>query len=74
MNTSTEQGMQDAVKWTNNCMGLLRVGGVWTVPRSGMIIEKIDHRVCRITEGESPDEIIKQVLLKGGWTIQTGET
>jgi hypothetical protein len=67
----TEEGMANAIAWTNRTLGLLHEGGSWIVPRSGMLVRVLSHRdkLVRVLEGETPDPSIPRVLKAAGWTI-----
>lgn len=66
----TEEGMKNAVTWTNNCMALLRDGGTWIVPRSGTVVTRIDKRRVRVREF-IPDPSIKRVLIAAGYDVNS---
>lgn len=66
----TEEGMKNAVTWTNNCMALLRNGGTWIVPRSGTVVTRIDKTHCRVREF-IPDPSIKRVLVAAGYNVSS---
>jgi hypothetical protein len=67
----TEEGMANAVAWTNRTLGCLNEGGIWMAPRSGMsvcVLSHADKRV-RVLQGHLPDPSIIRVLKAAGWTI-----
>lgn len=70
MNLDTKAGMEAAVAWTNNCMSLLKDGGVWCVPRSGtqVLVLSYAKRRCLVT-CTLPDPVIERVLRAAGWTV-----
>lgn len=70
MNLNTKEGMRAAVAWTNNCMGMLKDGGVWIVPRSGtqVLVLSCQKRHCLVT-CTVPDPSIERVLRAAGWTV-----
>jgi hypothetical protein len=67
----TEEGMANAVAWTNRTLETLNDDGIWIVPRSGMLIRVLSHsdKVLRVLEGETPDPSIPRVLNAAGWTL-----
>ena len=67
----TEEGMANAIAWTNRTLETLNDDGIWIVPRSGMLIRVLSHsdKVLRVLEGETPDPSITRVLKAAGWTI-----
>jgi hypothetical protein len=67
----TEEGMANAVAWTNRTLETLNDDGIWIVPRSGMLIRVLSHsdKVLRVLEGETPDPSIPRVLKAAGWTL-----
>jgi hypothetical protein len=70
VNLDTKEGMDAAVAWTNNCLSMLKDGGVWIVPRSGtqVLVLSYAKRSCMIT-CTIPDPTIQRVLLAAGWTV-----
>ena len=67
----TEEGMANAIAWTNRTLETLNDDGIWIVPRSGMLIRVLSHsdKVLRVLEGETPDPSIPRVLKAAGWTL-----
>jgi hypothetical protein len=67
----TEEGMASAIAWTNRTLETLKDGGIWIVPRSGMLIRVLSHsdKVLRVLEGETADPSIPRVLKAAGWTL-----
>jgi hypothetical protein len=70
VNLDTKAGMAAAVAWTNNCLSMLKDGGVGIVPRSGTQVRVLSYakRSCMIT-CTLPDPTIQRVLLAAGWTV-----
>ena len=66
----TEEGMKNAIKWTNSALALLRDGGTWIVPRSVTVVTRIDETHCRVREFV-PDPSIKRVLLAAGYVVNS---
>ena len=65
----TEEGMKNAVVWTQNLLSQIRDGGTWMVPRSGTVIT-VDHTKNRIfLTGLLPDPSITRVLVAAGYTV-----
>lgn len=66
----TEEGMKNAINWTNITLGHLADGGRWYVPRSGTIITVVDRlgKRCAIFS-DSPDPSLMHVLGAAGWTF-----
>lgn len=75
MDLDTEEGMADAIAWTNNTMSNIREGGVWGIPRSGMYVQVLTHtpKVCKLVPGFAPDPSVVRVLQACGWTIYIKE-
>jgi hypothetical protein len=71
MNINTKQGMQDAVRWTENLFNQIKPGGTWMVPRSGTVLQ-IFHsaKLVRITAGPVPDPSLARVIEAMGWTVE----
>lgn len=70
-NLNTDEGLQNAVRWTNSTMALLSDGGRWAVPRSGTIItvvNRLDKQYDIISD--TPDPTLIHVLGAAGWTIR----
>lgn len=69
-NLDTDEGMANAVLWTNNTLALLRDGGIWYVPRSGTVVTVVGHadKTARV-RSFVPDPSIERVLRAGGWSI-----
>lgn len=65
----TEEGMNNAKKWTMALLSRLNDGGTWAVPRSGTLV-RIDRasNTCRVV-GLIPDPSIERVLLALGYTV-----
>jgi hypothetical protein len=70
----TPTGMKNAVTWTKRMLKDLNIGGVWAVPRSGMMIRKIAEDRVEITEGYADDFSIPKVLAKAGFKITVKES
>ncbi len=70
MDLDTEDGMANAVAWTQHTIAHVRDGGVWAIPRSGMLV-RINHtnKTAIITEGFLPDTAIPRVFKAMGWTV-----
>lgn len=68
-NIDTEEGMANAVEWTEKAFAVLADGGRWIVPRSMSIYEvnKTDKTVRRI-RGMYPEPVIRRVLIAAGYT------
>ena len=66
----TKQGMNNAIKWTQQMFDTLNDGASWGVPRSGTLvrINKTD-RIATITVGFAPDPSLKRVIEAMGWTV-----
>lgn len=66
----TPGGMSNAIVWTNQCLNLLRDGGVWTVPRSGTVVTVVSHASkTLLVSSARPDPSITRVLREGGWNV-----
>lgn len=71
----TEQGLANAITWTNNHMAQLKEGGSWLIPRSGAIVTVISHspKTAILTEGWFPEYAVERVLKAGGWALTSKE-
>ena len=69
MNLDTEQGMQEAMEWTTNFIGMINEGGVWAIPRSDALyqIYHKEQRVVRLTP--SFDGPTERVFRKLGFDV-----
>ena len=69
-NLDTTEGMNAAVKWTQETFDLMNEGGSWGIPRSGTTvrINKKD-KIATITLGFMPDPSIRRVIEAMGWTV-----
>lgn len=68
----TEEGMANAMRWTQAMVDNLKEGGVWAIPRSGTMVtikSKADKTV-RISAGFMPDKSIARVFERMGWSIE----
>jgi hypothetical protein len=67
----TEEGMANAIAWTNRTLEILNDGGVWGVPRSGMLVRMVSRKdkKVRVIDGLLPDPSIPRVLKAAGWTL-----
>jgi hypothetical protein len=68
---TTKEGMNNAVAWTKNALALLRIGGVWGVPRSGVIVRKTGSASVEISD-PAADPSIAHVLRMAGFSVNTG--
>lgn len=67
---NTDEGMGNAVRWTQATFATIKNGGKWAVPRSGTIVTiEHDHKTAYIQKGHTPDECIEQVIKAMGWTV-----
>jgi hypothetical protein len=67
---NTKDGMNNAVKWTQDMFDTVNDGGVWMVPRS-MTMVRINKkdRIATIIVGFTPDPTIKRVIEAMGWVV-----
>ena len=66
----TTQGMNNAVKWTQQMFDVLRDGASWEIPRSGTLVRiNKNEKIATITPGFCPDPSIKRVIEAMGWTV-----
>lgn len=70
-NIDTEEGLANAVKWTNHVFSLIVDGGRWIVPRS-MSAYEINHgtKTVRRVLGAFPEPIIERVIKAAGWKYE----
>jgi hypothetical protein len=66
MNLDTPEGMKAAIAWTNNQMSLLKLNGLWVIPRTGTMVRKTGKRTCTV---RGDDESTERVLKAAGWVI-----
>lgn len=66
----TQEGMANAVAWTNQMVNHLKDGGVWAVPRSHTLVTIVskEQKQVLIREG-LPDPSIARVFNAMGWTV-----
>lgn len=71
----TPEGMTNAVQWNNKQLARVTDGGIWIVPRSGLIVRVVDgmRKVASIREGHTPDPSVRRVMVAAGWTVQDAE-
>lgn len=67
----TEDGMANAIAWTDNLFSTIKEGGTWFVPRSSTWM-KVSHarKEVTITDQWIPDPSINRVVQAMGWTIK----
>lgn len=65
----TREGMSNAVLWTRNTLALLRVGGVWGVPRSGVMVTKTGFDSVALSDADA-DPSITRVIKAAGFSIE----
>ena len=67
----TKDGMANAVKWTTEHFAKLKDGGMWLVPRSGVMVQ-VNHadKTAPLHTGVMPDPSIKRVIKAMGWTVK----
>lgn len=65
----TEEGLANAIEWTNNALAHLKEGGAWYVPRSCSIVKVVSHERKQIELAcLLPDPSLRRVLKEAGWT------
>lgn len=70
-NLDTEQGMANAVLWTQALFERINNGGTWVVPRSGTIITvHHNNKTATIKSGHTPDPSLKRVIKAMGWDVK----
>ena len=71
----TDEGMANAIAWTNNHMAQIKEGGAWLIPRSGATVTVVNHspKVAIFTEGWFPEYAVGRVLKAGGWALMSKE-
>jgi hypothetical protein len=76
MNIDTPEGMDQAVAWQQSWIGTIKEGGVWMVPRSGLIIH-VHHQdkvaVFHAIDGRRAEPDIARVFEAMGWRVLTAE-
>lgn len=72
MDIGTEQGMKDAIQWTEQFLNMFfNNKGTWVVPRSEAVyhINKLEKTVSR----ETPDAAVDEVFKAMGWKVKNHE-
>lgn len=66
----TEEGMNNAVRWTQATLDNIKDGGKWVIPRSGTIVT-IDHanKTAHILAGYLPEPDTERVIKAMGWEV-----
>jgi len=68
-NISTEEGMANAVAWTENLVSAMADKSVWGIPRSGTVVH-IDKPAKTVTiQSVLPDPAVPKVFKAMGWTV-----
>lgn len=66
----TKDGMNNAVRWTQQLFANLQDNASWGVPRSGTIVRiNKKEKLATIVGGFLPDPSLKRVLEAMGWTV-----
>ena len=69
-NLDTKDGMNAAIKWTQQMFDALKDGGAWGIPRSGTLVRiNREEKIATITVGFAPDPSIRRVIEAMGWTV-----
>lgn len=69
-NLDTRDGMNAAIKWTQQMFDAIKDGGAWGIPRSGTLVRiNRKEKIATITLGFAPDPSIKRVIEAMGWTV-----
>lgn len=69
-NLDTEEGMANAIAWTQRHFKMAKDFGLWLVPRSGTLVRfDSKEKIAIITSGDSPDPSIARVIKAMGWTV-----
>ena len=71
LNIATEQGFQDAVKWTKAQLAQLHDGGVWMIPRSMSAVRIVSGRKleCEMI-GLKREPGVADMLRALGWAVK----
>lgn len=71
--TTTPEGMHNAVHWTQGLFATMREGAVWVIPRSNTKV-CIHHatKSVTITNGNRNEDVLRKVIQEMGWTIKEG--
>jgi hypothetical protein len=66
----TDEGMANAIAWTQRHFKMAKDFGLWMVPRSGTLV-RFDNaeKAAIITPGHTPDPSIARVIKAMGWTV-----
>lgn len=66
----TEEGMKNAVRWTQTTLDNIKDGGKWVIPRSATVVT-VDHvnRKVYILAGHTPEPDTERVIKAMGWEV-----
>lgn len=71
---NTEEGMANAVAWTQNLVSLMADKSNWGIPRSGTMVQ-IDKTAKTATISSLlPDPAVPRVFKAMGWEVRLNET
>lgn len=67
-NLETEEGIKNSIDWTNQTLAVVKEGGAWIIPRSGMIV-RVSHKdkTAHITGHYEP--VVARILEAAGWAV-----
>jgi hypothetical protein len=67
----TDEGLNNAARWTQATLDTIKTGGKWVIPRSGTIIT-IDHenKTAYILAGFIPEPATEKVIKHMGWEVK----
>ena len=68
----TEPLNQNFVQWTRNAIGMMKIGGSWGIPRSGVIVHRTGEKTVRIDRSIAygPEELLESYLEAAGYTVE----
>ncbi len=67
----TKQGMDNAVRWTEQLFDAMNNNASWGLPRSGTLVTiNKDTKTATVTQGFAPEQGLLQVIRAMGWTVK----
>lgn len=61
------------IEWTKRILALIRVGGVWTFPRSAIRVTKLSETSVKLEGLEASSPIIRSYIEAAGYAIESSE-
>jgi hypothetical protein len=58
------------VEWTRNTLGMVKIGGVWSIPRSGTLVHRTGEHSVLIDGPEEINDELLSYIRAAGFTIE----